>query len=772
MSKGNSMAKKILISQTYLQSIQEKITSPSERDRNTAFQEIKELSNSIYYLPKLIPILEYVECENKESFQNLLMQIAKTNIDIVWNIAQELIELLSHQDRFVRKTVLDILQLVLQTTLPMQENSYLYQETKRIHEKLQEWICKHHETTFITDKEIIAYIKTIALSPEERQTLTQAEIDKKISEAEKVIVKEEEALEREEELFERPDDLGAPPSLPSVPTPPPMPPFIKPHESIPFDVDLEVEMKIPPETQLTEEEFLKERIPEPAPSIPASLQKIEAIIEVDEIVPEVDEIEPIPKVDGKVRKAKPKKIALRKQRLEARVPEEIGVAPLEEKIHEIDLVKEIPDIEIEDYQDILLAEIRPTVEEKLIVKKTIFSTIIHIFKKIIQGLCFAYQWTKDKTKKGICAIRHYSKQFWHERTHPTRANEVSIWERLISDDAVHPGPLETALGKIKPLMKKIYYTIGLRYIILVATLDTVIIFFVAYVHGIHQSWKLLKTIHRRLQQRDPKKQLETLQEDLNKAKWQLANLYHFADFQALAPENQDIPYATFPLQTALNLRIHLDQMHQDLNFLTLKQVEIYAKNNLSAFLKSFIPNPMDILIPWKDLLLIALFSNYSREQIEETYVHLYANYTCLLEILATKNDLPNPEFEPKPYEAQMIQNLQKEEQFINSDLDKDQLMGKKEETQQTLQKIIQILCYPIKTTNPKFWQKHDLFHELSKTNPYLLFSLECELWLTKQVAEALREKMFVSADEMKQRYKEAKLLQKKYKLQQKIYNNT
>ena len=184
----------------------------------------QELSNSIYYLPKLIPILEYVECENKESFQNLLMQIAKTNIDIVWNIAQELIELLSHQDRFVRKTVLDILQLVLQTTLPMQENSYLYQETKRIHEKLQEWICKHHETTFITDKEIIAYIKTIALSPEERQTLTQAEIDKKISEAEKVIVKEEEALEREEELFERPDDLGAPPSLP-LSYPPPMPPF-------------------------------------------------------------------------------------------------------------------------------------------------------------------------------------------------------------------------------------------------------------------------------------------------------------------------------------------------------------------------------------------------------------------------------------------------------------------------------------------------------------------------------------------------------------------
>ena len=89
-----------------------------------------------------------------------------------------------------------------------------------------------------------------------------------------------------------------------------------------------------------------------------------------------------------------------------------------------------------------------------------------------------------------------------------------------------------------------------------------------------------------------------------------------------------------------------------------------------------------------------------------------------------------------------------------------------------MQRLLQLLCYPIKSTNVYYWLKRDLLLELGKQNPYELYSLECERWLTPIVENELKNKMIPSNKELKIRLKEAKDLLKRYKLQKNIYSHT
>jgi hypothetical protein len=140
-------------------------------------------------------------------------------------------------------------------------------------------------------------------------------------------------------------------------------------------------------------------------------------------------------------------------------------------------------------------------------------------------------------------------------------------------------------------------------------------------------------------------------------------------------------------------------------------------------------------------------------------------------MLVKKHELNIPTIELYQYEKDIMERLQKQDDF-NQEIDLQELSELVEETNHKLQRLLQLLCYPIKSTNVYYWLKRDLLLELGKQNPYELYSLECERWLTPIVENELKNKMIPSNKELKIRLKEAKDLLKRYKLQKNIYSHT
>lgn len=742
------MSKKHSISKEFLQLWQEKIHSTQQEDYKQSLQMLQNTPNALEYLPKILPLCVNIDKTLQQEILDFYLALAKNNIESLWNIASELVKLLSHQDLFVRRAVQSLLLLCIQEQET--ESSYLKQETKRIREQLIQWTQETHPTHLLTDSEILEFVKSRVMSQEER-AIVESERKRRLLEQPSLVCPMPAAPPMSEMFGSMPIDrmpkhrrigrlfskIEYDETMASAPAP-----FVAPEE---LRYDIEEERKVTPEEQP------KGYAPE------EELEKYPEEVERYESEEELEEYE-------------------EKQAKEYKAEEELEEYP-EEQAKEYKAKEELEEYELESPEKKLKEKKEIAYKKKYILKPSLFTKILNIFSKVFSGILFIFKWTYKKIGQCIYFVKQCATEFWKSRNNPGRAGEIPAWEKAVSEDIGHPGILERCIAQCKYLVQFFYYTFGLRFIAIITFFDIILSCLVEYVQTIFQSWRMMKTIYRRLKRRDPRVQLQGIIEDIAQVRWQFANIFHFSNFNAihedLLIENEDkknkILGATFPLQTVLNIRDLLDQMQRDLNFVTFTQTESYLKNTIKDFLLGFIPRPNELFVPMKDLFLLIFFMKYSREQIEEMYLDVLISYTNIYNMLAKKHKLDISAIELYQYEKDIVERLQKQDDF-NQDI--ENLSEIIEETHHKLQRLLQLLCYPIKSTNVYYWLKRDLLLELGKQNPYELYSLECERWLTPLVERELKNKMIPSDKELKFRLKEAKDLLKRYKLQKNIYSHT
>ena len=756
------MSKKHSISKEFLQLWQDTIHSSQQKDYKQAIQLLQETPNTLEYLPEILPLCVNIDKTLQQEILDFYLALAKNNIESLWNIVPELVNLLSHKDLFVRRAVQSLLLLCIQEQET--EFSYLKQETKRIREQLIQWTQETHPTHLLTDSEILEFVKSRVMSQEERAIIES---------------------ERKRRLLEQPSLV--------CPTPP-VPPMSEMFGSMPIDrmpkrtrfghlfskIEYDEAMASAPGSSVAPEEIRydieEERnfAPEEQPKGYAPEEELEKYTEEAERYAPEEELEEYAEEQAKEYKAEVEEKLERAREYEEELEEYA-----EEQAKEYKIEEELEEYEIERQETKLKAKKEIAYRKKYISKPSLFTKILNAFSKVFSGILFIFKWTYKKIGQCIHFVKQCATEFWKSRNNPGRAGEIPAWEKAVSEDIGHPGILERCIAQCKYLVQFFYYTFGLRFVAIVTFFDIILSCVVDYVQTIFQSWRMMKTIYRRLKRRDPRVQLQGITEDIAQVRWQFANIFHFSNFNSihedLLIENEDkknkILGATFPLQTVLNIRDLLDQMQRDLDFVTFTQTESYFKSTLKDLLLGFVPRPNELFIPMKDLFLLIFFMKYSREQVEEMYLDVLISYTNIYNMLAKKHELDIPAIELYQYEKDIVERLQKKDDF-NQEIDLQNLSEIIEETHHKLQRLLQLLCYPIKSTNVYYWLKRDLLLELGKQNPYELYSLECERWLTPLVEHELKTKMIPTDKELKFRLKESKDLLKRYKLQRKIYSHT
>lgn len=290
---------------------------------------------------------------------------------------------------------------------------------------------------------------------------------------------------------------------------------------------------------------------------------------------------------------------------------------------------------------------------------------------------------------------------------------IPKFEQYLSDDAGTPGPLERIVAQSKSIMKLLQITLGVKFLLIANMFDIIIEAFTSYVHGIFRAWKMSKTVKRRMSRKDPEKQIKEMTKDFSLARMQISRIFHFPGFypqifsfqEDLLEKNLE---ASFALKVIIEARGHLDEMKRDLLLVTPKQVSKFVKNSLKDFLLSFIPNPADFLIPWKDFFILSWYMKYSRREIEEMYGDFLEGYQSILLGLKQKNthlDIADSDtfFE---YESHII-----DEHTLDNQYDLDQAI---EASRQNIQRFIQILCNPSYAIFINKWPKFDLIMEVKK----------------------------------------------------------
>lgn len=746
------MSKKHSISKEFLQLWQDEIHSSQQEDYKKALQMLQNTPNALEYLPKILPLCVNIDKTLQQEILDFYLALAKNNIESLWEIASDLVKLLSHKDLFVRRAVQSLLLLCIQEQET--ESSYLKQETKRVREQLIQWTQETHPTHLLTDSEILEFVKNRVMSQEERAIVES---------------------EKKRRLLEQPSLV--------CPTPP-APPMSEMFGSVPID-------RMPKHRRLGRL-FSKIEYDETMASAPASAPA--PAIAPEEVRYDIGEernFAPEEQPKGYAPEEELEKYTEEAERYEAEeeveeyaeeqakkaIPEEELEEYPEEQAKEYKAKEEIEEYELETPEKAKKLKKQIKFKKKCVSEYCPFKVVWNVFAKVFTGILFVFKWTYKKIGQCIHFVKQCATEFWKSRNNPGRAGEIPAWEKAVSEDIGHPGILERCIVQCKYLVQFFYYTFGLRFVAIITFFDIILSCIVEYIQAIFQSWRMMKTIYRRLKRRDPRVQLQGIIEDIAQVRWQFANIFHFSNFNAihedLLIENEDkknkILGATFPLQTVLNIRDLLDQMQRDLNFVTFTQTESYLKNTIKDFLLGFIPRPNELFVPMKDLFLLIFFMKYSREQIEEMYLDVLISYTNIYNMLAKKNELDISAIELYQYEKDIVERLQKQDDFNQEIKNLSEII---EETHHKLQRLLQLLCYPIKSTNVYYWLKRDLLLELGKQNPYELYSLECERWLTPLVERELKNKMIPSDKELKFRLKEAKDLLKRYKLQKNIYSHT
>ena len=369
-----------------------------------------------------------------------------------------------------------------------------------------------------------------------------------------------------------------------------------------------------------------------------------------------------------------------------------------------------------------------------------------------------------------------------------RLPEIPAFEKLLSDEAGRPGPIERLVAQSLWLMKTLQVTLGLTFIPLANAVDIVVDTVTSYVGSIFQTWKLMRTVRRRLARNTSEAQLKGMAEDFLLARVRLSRLLSLAGSTLATWEHQPCEakawqaamQATFALKLALELRGHLDEMKRDLSLLTAQQFAQFMQKSFGDFIKSLIPNPIGIFSPWKDWIVMVFWMRYSRREVETMCANLLTGYQNMRQALETKHFQQTSAAELQQLLPGYARQLTVPELALLARLDKPQepegipLEIAIEETRHALQRLIQMLCCPAQFVYPQRWRRVDLFQELGKTDDIgqrqAHVALEAEAWLTRAVAEALR-RSGVKPDlrERELRWQEAKELRTNTRIAQRLH---
>ncbi|BBM85979.1 hypothetical protein [Candidatus Uabimicrobium amorphum] len=376
---------------------------------------------------------------------------------------------------------------------------------------------------------------------------------------------------------------------------------------------------------------------------------------------------------------------------------------------------------------------------------------------------------KKRSKKRQQLYRKVKKQIGQRLAKKYQKNigQVTIptFEGMLSEEAGQPGPIERILAQSQLLLKSIQVTIGLRVLTVINFADNVTEFVAGYITNIYRTWKMTKSIQRRLQRNNPQQQISELQKDLDVMRYQLSRLLTFPEFclREHKPQQIDSEAQTFALKLVIELRGHLDEMKRDLALLTPKQAAATAQKTAKDFLLSFIPNPLELATPCKDFIILVFFMKYSRKDIEVMYIDLLSSYSDILSLI---NEEPFYRLEMQDYERKILHRLQREI-YCLQDIEKHI-----EECRLQLQRFIQLLCCVQKFIDPRYWHIEDIFYECKNRNDYMSakFLLEWEKWVTAQLRKQLKN-YHCSTQEKSVMLKEEIYFRRRYKLQRKLTQN-
>ncbi|WP_372367103.1 helix-turn-helix domain-containing protein [Candidatus Uabimicrobium sp. HlEnr_7] len=362
-----------------------------------------------------------------------------------------------------------------------------------------------------------------------------------------------------------------------------------------------------------------------------------------------------------------------------------------------------------------------------IILKKITASIVNVIKKLLL-------WLRKKSIKTIAGI------------------EVPLFESLLSEDAGRPGILERTIAQSKALVSVFQITIGLRIVALINLFDNLLEFVAGYINSIYRTWKISKSVKKRLARRDNKKQIQGICDELHIVRYQISRLLclpHFCPYQG--QQNLDEIMA---LELVLEIRYRLDEMKRDLSILTVKGMKSTAKKSLWDFIKSFIPNPTELIVPWKDFFIFMFFMKYSRRDLYVMYSEVLMSYDYIIINLDSKEQLPI-----EKYEKNIIAQ-------VNKVYQQKDIEAHIEECRLQIQRIIQMLANAHKMIELRHFTLEDLWLEckVNRNENYHLatrFALEWEKRVNRYVEAHIKHKT--------KWYKYEKVLfNRRYRLQKKL----
>ncbi|WP_372369482.1 hypothetical protein [Candidatus Uabimicrobium sp. HlEnr_7] len=308
-------------------------------------------------------------------------------------------------------------------------------------------------------------------------------------------------------------------------------------------------------------------------------------------------------------------------------------------------------------------------------------------------------------------------------------------EKLINEEIGEPGMLERFIAQSCILMKAINAVFGVTFLYVLCCVDTIVGVVTGYITSIHRAWKAMRSVKRKMQRCAQDNQSQKLKENLNYMAESLDRIFHLNLENSYSSSKR-----TNALTLAIEIRGHLDNLKQDLNFLTVHEVRRTVQKNIKDFIISFIPNPVDLYMLLKDLFILGFLMKYSRLQIEGKCRQLLCDYKNMIDALETDDFLVHEKTTAK--------------------------------ARKNLQNMLQILCNPAAFIYPAKWKKYDLLWEVKRwEDKAFMPSLELHKWLSNEVELVWnRKNICLSLQEAKYFEAEKKDFKYQYTLGKKFFN--
>ncbi len=389
-------------------------------------------------------------------------------------------------------------------------------------------------------------------------------------------------------------------------------------------------------------------------------------------------------------------------------------------------------------------------------------------------------------------LRGKLKKYFTQKRSDAKRKCLYLMEEYLSGQAAEPGFLERFCAQFKIIILLFHHLLGLSFVTFIVLVDNVVSIFVSYIQNIYQTWRHMKTLHRRLSRGE--KIAEYFAQDHEQVSRQVSHIFSFYFFRKEGPEknfySEQAYQKEFPccaLEAVLDTRNKIDQLRRDLALLTSAQGKETARSTAFEFLSSFIPNPLDFLSPLKDWFILRFCIKYQRQDLEFTYVKFIISHNLVLQFLEEEGFSLNQEksdswFLLKPLQhnelimKQVKKSLKKKDLSpeVSSLIRKKKVSSMKEAIefyQESLQRLQQMLFSCQALAYPKNWflwqigqalYKFKWQYNLVECDP--LYLLEWEKRLRPLIAQELKKMEHdISDEERKRRSWENKDWQYRYR---------